>query len=940
MKIINLIIIYIAIIHTNYSFLFSVIISIYNTGRYLDDSIGSLINQTIGFQNIQIILVNDGSTDDTENICLNYKKLYDKNIIYVKRAHSGVSKARNAGLKFAEGLYINFLDSDDKWDSNAFKNIDLFYKKYEIIDVVAGRIKNFEMVNEYQFLDYKFKETRVINLTEEFNCIQLSSASCFFRRSAVVNRKFDKEVIFAEDVKFINTILLEKPFLGVVREALYNCRKRFDSTSASQNIAEKKDFYFKSTNLVLQYLIDRSRKLYNDILPFIQFYIAYEILFRIAIKSYKFLDLNSFNNYCKIIENLLNQIEDKYILEVKFFSPIYAIIALSKKYKRDLRNDIILRDETFKYLNYDMIYLNKNRNIIIWRILEMRGNKLHLEGEDKCWMPRENYSYFCQLGNKKFIPNYFNYSGYDFMTMYGVTIKGRILVFDIPVDIEDKQYLHFYISYLDKNIEIFPSLGQFTHIPPLTFSYYVTENFIIRNLNRCLVLYPYRRYLLKKFNDMYNNALKNIGRIGIIKIREDFKKFQKTNYFKEQIWLINDRKSQSGDNGEYFFRYLNQLKPNGIKFFFVIKKDCNDYDKLKKFENIIEYNSSEYLNLFLKAEKIISSVSDSWVINPLGDDSKFLRDLYHFDFIFLNNGIIKDNLSQYLHKIVKNFNLFLTSSIYEYEAIMNYNYGYSKDEIILTGMPRFDNLKQLEKIIKKEKIILIFPTWRLFIKGTLNVFTFESIKSENFVYTNFFNFYNNLINNQQLLDIMEYNNYKGILCLHPNFAEQWREFNPNHIFQVKNNCFDQELLIKSSLLITDYSSIFFDFGYLLKPVIYTQFDIEEYRNKQFPEGYFDYKKHGFGPICNDMQCIINNINDEIENNCIMKEFYLMRVKKFFKFFDDQNCNRTFIEISKKKNNNDNNYKYPVSKGIIQFILILNIIFISIKKIFFKPKLYY
>jgi len=61
-------------------FKFSVVISIYNTGKYLDDSIGSLINQTIKFENIQVILVNDGSTDETEEICLKYKNKYQKNI--------------------------------------------------------------------------------------------------------------------------------------------------------------------------------------------------------------------------------------------------------------------------------------------------------------------------------------------------------------------------------------------------------------------------------------------------------------------------------------------------------------------------------------------------------------------------------------------------------------------------------------------------------------------------------------------------------------------------------------------------------------------------------------------------------------------------------------------------------------------------------------------
>ena len=66
-------------------FLFSVIIAIYNSGRYLDECINSLISQTIGFKKIQIILVNDGSTDQSEEICLKYQNNYKENIIYHNR---------------------------------------------------------------------------------------------------------------------------------------------------------------------------------------------------------------------------------------------------------------------------------------------------------------------------------------------------------------------------------------------------------------------------------------------------------------------------------------------------------------------------------------------------------------------------------------------------------------------------------------------------------------------------------------------------------------------------------------------------------------------------------------------------------------------------------------------------------------------------------------
>lgn len=79
-------------------YIISVIIPIYNVGRYLNDSINSLFNQTIVFENIQIILVNDGSLDQSKSICLEYSKKY-KNIIYIETEHYGVSKARNVGLE-------------------------------------------------------------------------------------------------------------------------------------------------------------------------------------------------------------------------------------------------------------------------------------------------------------------------------------------------------------------------------------------------------------------------------------------------------------------------------------------------------------------------------------------------------------------------------------------------------------------------------------------------------------------------------------------------------------------------------------------------------------------------------------------------------------------------------------------------------------------------
>ena len=98
----------------------SVIVPVYNTGVYLEKCISSLLNQT--HSDIQIIIINDGSTDDSLDTITKLQK-QDERIVVIDKAHEGVSAARNAGLKLADGELLAFIDSDDWLDRNAFEKL-------------------------------------------------------------------------------------------------------------------------------------------------------------------------------------------------------------------------------------------------------------------------------------------------------------------------------------------------------------------------------------------------------------------------------------------------------------------------------------------------------------------------------------------------------------------------------------------------------------------------------------------------------------------------------------------------------------------------------------------------------------------------------------------------------------------------------------------------
>ena len=280
----------------------------------------------------------------------------------------------------------------------------------------------------------------------------------------------------------------------------------------------------------------------------------------------------------------------------------------------------------------------------------------------------------------------------------------------------------------------------------------------------------------------------------------------------------------------------NELK--GKVYYFAIDKSSSDYKRLKKKGSILKIGSYKYRLKFVNSDKIISAHADDWVINAFAENEKYIKGLYDFDYVFLQHGITKDDLSSWLHKTNRDISLFITAARKEYHSIVNGTYGYTEKEVVLSGFPRYDKL-----ISEPKKKLVFLPTWRKDIAEKTISGSSERPYSESFKESNYYEFYNRMINDESLIRTMKEYGFEGEFYNHPAFFSQANDFKGNDTIKVVNDKANyQNIFRENALLITDYSSVAFDFSYMKKPVVYCQFDRDSFfKRHTYKKGYFDYE---------------------------------------------------------------------------------------------------
>lgn len=873
-----------------YKYKVSVIIPIYNVEKYLEETILSIVRQSIGFNNIQLILVNDGSPDNSEEICLRYVNLYPNNVVYLKKENSGVSDTRNYGMKYIEGKYVNFLDADDIWDKDAFEKGYNMLETNNDIDLVVFRMKRFEGKKDRHQLDYKFDGDYVVDLRKDYDKIQLSSCTILYRSKLFKKYFYDKTLRIAEDYKLVNEIILEKLKYGMISSSSYNYRVRGNASSAMQSLGNKKEDYIINVRNCHKKLIDKSIKLYGKVVEYLQYSLVYEIQWRL-INSKVILTEEENIEYAKLLREIIGHCDDHIIIEQLSKSQNFIFKNLDFKYNELICKKIKIENNSICYKNKKIFDLEQLYATIF--CLEINNNKLNvsclfdiISGHDYNLYAKVNDSKYikfdkivveCKDNNLFTLANFYNTNYYD-----------------ININLENVDSIELFVEIDGKKYPVSLKFDKHSKLNNCKYSYYKNNEFILTHKDSRIILVNQKtNFVVIKYLFELLFVKKEILSFGIL-----FLYYLTYPFVKHDNWIVSDRYDVAGDSGEWLFKYIraNSKKSN---VFFALKKNSKDINKMKSFGKVLKFNSVSYYLKYLNSEVVISSHVDGFIHKPYGRKQIFLNHVCNRKFVFLQHGITKDDVSSWLGKYNKNISMFICTAREEYNSLFNKTYMYDKDVVKLTGLPRYDNL--LSGDIEEENLVALMPTWRSSLVGSVVAGTQDRGYNKSFVNSDYYKFYNGIINDKRIKKMLKDKNYKILFCLHPSMKGQIKDFKGNEFVNITYYVDYPTIFKKAKFMITDYSSVFFDFAFLNKPILYTQFDkniIHKIHSVYTDSSYFDYERDAFGDVVYDCETAINKIVEIVNNGCKMDDKYKKRVDKFFKYKDNRNCERVYNEILK------------------------------------------
>ena len=858
--------------------------------------------------NIKILNFND-NTPGSDKI------LKDYNVVFENVLGKTLAVALSEEVEKLSGDYVLFANSGDIF-TKGFFNVIKKYTEKAYTNII--KVKN--VSTDYELLENEIKNAKVnckkadiekINLTFSPESVPLETDGVLFSvpalKKAGVNSEFKYDALKDAMYRILNKV---GKFTSINNELIIS---PYPLTSNRVNFPGMHDkyWYFNSLEQFVLPMVKKYRE-GNSTKTFIQYVALNELRWRYIYNcnsDNKHIVDKEWERFYSLCRDILSEIDNNVIFNLQNSSNFNMLRGLclalfNTKYGGRPESTYIFDKKNIIRTYDDIALMRANALRVILEILEYNNDSLLIEASVDDFMDMSNCELICFLNNREveIIPTY----RYAHTKFFGISTNRRYTFkFEITEDMlseSSDDVLNFYISYN----------GFLVSIP------YITRRYTSKISSG--IPYSYWKFGNKNRAIYFNNKNTDLVFTRISGFRRFFREVRMIvsmtygpqrsyrmfltricywltrPYFKnKRIWLTYDKLYKGGDCGEYFYKYMITQKDK-IKPAYVINKDCDDAKRLKAegFKPLY-FGTMKNKLYYLNADVIFATHGGVHSFNGITNaQAKYVSDLINADVVCIQHGLSVQQLAQELNRVYNNTKRYYCASKYEIKNLEHPIYGYEDKSILkLTGIPRYDGLVSNDK-----KQILITPTWRAYISMPPVMGQARPYYPE-FKNTNYYKIYCNLLTDEKLINTARKCGYKLIYLLHPIISAQIVDYPDIDGIEIipATSVNYEKILTESSLMLTDYSGVQFDFAYMRKPVVY-------YHPPKLPphykEGGFFYDSMGFGEICTEHEEIVDCLCEYMENNCELKPFYRKRADDFFAYSDLNSCKRIYDDMIEYK----------------------------------------
>jgi glycosyltransferase involved in cell wall biosynthesis len=827
---------------------FSIVTAVYNVERFLPAFVASVEAQTFAADRFEVIAVDDGSTDGTPALLAAWAERRPDLVRVVTKDNGGQSTARNLGLEHARGEWVTFTDPDDVIEPDYLTEVDRFLTAHPETGMVACNLLFLDdatgEVSDSHPLRHRFRgNARLRDLDAHPAFFFVSAPVAFFRRDLVESAglRFDPEIRpNFEDGHFSARYLLDldRPLVGFVPGARYQYRKRGD---ASSTLGQSKSGPDRYTRVLRHGYLDLLRRAAAGNLPvpqWLQNVILYEL---------------------------------SWVLSVQ-----HQAAGLSAEVVDEFET---LMTEILRYLDAAVI-----DGTPVARVKRLYREILLHSYRSEPWV--QDYALLARLDEAQDLVQ----------VLYRYTKRApdeRVLSDGVPVEPAHAKV---------RDHQVFGRTVMFERILWVPAGAPLRIQLDGRDVT--LLLEPPRRTAYTLNPPAIRRRLGHTGPREKPTVADDpparpgmVERLARSRWARSRYgaaWLLMDRLFDADDNGQRLFEYLRRDRPE-IPAWFTVQRGTPAWRALRRKHRrrVVAHGSLRWKIIALNAEHLLSSHADLPVIAPRELEELGVRPRWRFT--FLQHGVIKDDLSTWLN--VKPLDLFVTSTRAEQASVADDHTGYvfTTREAILTGLPRFDRLRELgDRVAPAERnLVLVAPTWRSWLTGDMDIVSQRRDLAPQVLESDFVRNWLAVLTSDRLRAAAESHGAVVGFLPHPNLQPLLRQVAlPSWVRPLSFDDNDvQELFARSAVLVTDYSSMAFNSAYLDRPVVYFQFDRDRVLGGEHvgSKGYFDYERDGYGPVVMATDAAVEATVAALENG-LAPEFR-KRIEDAFPQRDGRCCER-------------------------------------------------